>query len=156
MPRRRSNVADAVYLDDLSVGDSFETGTHEMTADDIVAFARQFDPQPFHTDPNAAEQSLFGGLAASGWHTAAVTMRLVVEAMPLARGMIGTEATTRWPTPTRPGDVLKAVATIEDIAESKSKPGMGNITVMTVTTNQHGEVRQEFRSKVLAWKRPAA
>ena len=146
----------AVYLDDLIVGDTYETGTHEMTAEDIVAFAKSFDPQPFHLDDEAAKDTLFGGLAASGWHTAAVTMRLIVEAMPLARGMIGTEAQTRWPTPTRPGDILQATATIEEIVESKSKPGMGSFTVMTITRNQHGEVRQEFRSRVLAWKRPAA
>src|SRR5215470_1522589 len=95
------------YLDDLHVGQRFTSGTHVITADEIKAFARQFDPQPFHLDEATAKDTLFGGLVASGWHTAAITMRLLVETgLPLAGGIIGAEGGIAWPNPTRPGDTL--------------------------------------------------
>lgn len=148
-------MTDPLYLDDISAGDSFESDTHEMTVENIVAYARQFDPQPFHTDPDAAEDTFFRGLAASGWHTAAVTMRLLVDAVPLAKGMIGAGGDIHWPTPTRPGDVLRVTATIEEIVPSRSKPGRAAVTMLSRTTNQHGELRQEFRCRLMAWQRDA-
>ncbi|MXO94358.1 dehydratase [Erythrobacter arachoides] len=124
-----------------------------MTEAEIIAYARQFDPQPFHTDPVAAEDSFFGGLAASGWHTASVTMRLMVEAIPLANGVIGAGGDLSWPAPTRAGDVLHVEATIEAIVPSRSRPGRAAVAVHCRTLNQHGEMRQEFRPRLIAWAR---
>lgn len=141
------------YLEDLSVGDRFESGPYEMTADRIIAYAREYDPQPFHTDPDAAETSFFGGLAASGWHTAAVSMRLLVDAIPLANGVIGAGGPIAWPTPTRPGDLLRVTATVEEIVPSRSKPGRAAVAIRCETRNQHGDLRQEFTPRVLVWTR---
>ena len=91
-----------IYLEDLRVGQRFTTGEYALEADDITAFARQYDPQPFHTDQEAARDSFFGGLVASGWHTAGITMRLV-EGLPIAGGVIGAGGQLDWPAPTRPG-----------------------------------------------------
>src|SRR5262245_42058457 len=96
-----------LYLDDLRVGQRFRSGTHEIDEEQIKPVARQFDPQPFHLDAGAARASLFGGLVASGWHTAAVTMRLLVTGgLPLAGGLVGAGAEVAWPRPVRPGAVL--------------------------------------------------
>src|SRR3954449_4600873 len=92
------------YLEDLQVGQRFTSGTHALDEEQIMAFARQFDPQPFHTDPEAAKHSFFEGLVASGWHTAAITMKLMVESgLPIAGGVIGGGGEIAWPRPTRPG-----------------------------------------------------
>src|SRR5882724_4166984 len=100
--------AGAHYLDELHVGQRFVSGTHAVDAGQIVAFAAQFDPQPFHLDEQAAQGTVFAGLAASGWHTAAITMRLLVEGgLPLAGGIVGAGAEITWPNPTRPGAVLQ-------------------------------------------------
>ena len=99
---------ETLYFDDLKVGDTFITGTHEVSAADIKRFAAEFDPQPFHLDDEAARHTMFGGLAASGWHTAAITMRLLVTGGPkLANGVLGAGGEIAWKTPTRPGDVLE-------------------------------------------------
>ena len=95
-----------LYLDDLAVGQRFASGPQALDAGQIKAFAEAFDPQPFHLDEAAAASSLFGGLAASGWHTAAISMRLLVGSVPLAGGVIGAGGEIAWPRPTRPGDVL--------------------------------------------------
>ena len=93
-----------LYLEDFSVGRRFTSSAHTLDAEQIKAFARQFDPQPFHTDDAAAQQSFFQGLAASGWHTAAITMSLLVKSgMPIAGGLIGAGAEIAWPRPTRSG-----------------------------------------------------
>ena len=99
--------AGTLYLDDLQVGQRFTSGTHLMTEISIKAFAAEFDPQPFHLDESAAAGSIFRGLAASGWHTAAVTMRLLVTGLPFANGVIGVGGEIAWPRPTRPGDTNK-------------------------------------------------
>lgn len=100
--------ADRLYLDDLHVGQRFTSGVHALDTAQIKAFAGQFDPQPFHLDDEAARSTLFAGLVASGWHTAAITMRLLVQGgVPIARGLIGVGAEVSWPRPTRPGDVLR-------------------------------------------------
>jgi acyl dehydratase len=146
----------ALYLEDLSVGQRFTSASHTMTADAIKAFAQQFDPQPFHLDEAAAEASFFHGLAASGWHTAAITMRLMVEAgLPLAGGLIGAGGELTWPRPTRPGDVLHVESEVLAVTPSKSKPERGFVTVRTRTLNQNGEVVQDMTSRMLVWKRPA-
>jgi len=142
------------YLDDLLVGDQFLSGHYEMTAAEIKAFAEQFDPQPFHLDETAAQDSLFKGLAASGWHTAGITMRLLVKSLPLVAGIVGAETTTSWPRPTRPDDVLTVVSTIKAIHPSLSKPDRGMITMYSETLNQDNKVVQIMTAKLLAFRKP--
>lgn len=145
------------YLDDLEVGQRFVSGSHELDAAQIKAFAGQFDPQPFHLDEAAAENSMFGGLAASGWHTAAITMKLMVEGgAPLAGGLIGAGGELRWPRPTRPGDRLHVESEILEIAPSRSRPERGMVTVRSETINQRGEVVQAMTAKLVVPRRPAA
>ncbi|MFJ4375122.1 MaoC family dehydratase [Pseudomonas japonica] len=142
-----------VYLDDLTVGDVFVSDGHALDAEQIIAFATQFDPQPFHTDAEAAQDSFFQGLAASGWHTAAITMKLLVQSLPLARGVIGAGGEISWPQATRPGDVLKVTSTVLEIIPSRSKPDRGMVVVQSLTTNQRDEVCQKLTSKVLCFRR---
>ena len=103
------------YLDDLKAGDRFLSGKHTIDEVQIKSFAAQFDPQPFHLDDEAAKATLFGGLAASGWHTAAITMRLLVGGLPLAGGIIGAGGEITWPKPTRPGDVLQVESEVASV-----------------------------------------
>ncbi|WP_198085877.1 MaoC family dehydratase [Variovorax sp. E3] len=146
-----------LYLEDLSVGDRFQSGEHALDVAQILAFARQFDPQPFHTDEEAARRTFFGGLAASGWHTAALTMKLLVESgIPLADGIIGSGGELQWPQPTRPGDVLHVAGEVIDIVPSRSKPGRAMVTMRCQTLNQRGEVLQNFTPKLVVHARPAA
>jgi acyl dehydratase len=143
-----------LFLDDLAVGQQFTSGTATMTETDIIAFARQFDPQSFHTDPEAAKSTFFQGLAASGWHTAALTMRLLVEGGPrLAGGMIGAGGEIAWPKPTRPGDTLHVVTTIEEITPSRSRPERGMVRLRSETVDQDGNVAQVLVSKQVVQRR---
>jgi acyl dehydratase len=140
-PRR--SPAEALFLDDLAVGQRFSSRSHTLDEAQIKAFAAQFDPQPFHLDGQAAKATLFGGLAASGWHTAAITMKLLVESgLPLSGGIIGSGGEISWPKPTRPGDTLHVVSEIEEVTPSRSRPDRGMIRVRSETRNQHGEVVQ--------------
>lgn len=142
-----------LYLDDLFVGQRFTSRAHELDAAQIVAFARQFDPQAFHLDDEAARDTMFGGLAASGWHTAAITMRLLVgDGAPFAGGIIGAGAEVAWPGPTRPGDVLRVVSEVVEITPSRSKP-RGIVTLCSETLNQHREIRQSMTSKLVVPRR---
>jgi len=145
-----------LYLEDLKPGLRFKTGHHPLTEDEIKAFARDYDPQPFHLDAEAARHSFFGGLAASGWHTAAISMRLQVDSgPPLAGGMIGASVELSWPRPTRPGDVLHVESEVLEVTPSRSKPDRGFITLKSQTLNQKGEVLQVQTSKLLVWRRKA-
>jgi acyl dehydratase len=129
-----------LYLDDLIVGQTFESGTKEVTADAIKRFANEFDPQPFHLDEGSATSSFFGGLAASGWHTASMTMDLLVRSLPLAGGIIGLGMDElRWPKPVRPGDTLHVRSEVVEVRPSSTNPRRGTAKVRTVTYNQHGE-----------------
>ena len=140
----------ALYLDDLSVGDRFTSGEHALDAAQIVAFAAQFDPQPFHTDVDAAEGTFFRGLAASGWHTAALTMKLLVESgLPLADGVIGSGGELQWPQPTRSDDVLHVESEVLEIVPSRSMPGRAMVQMRCETKNQRGEVLQRFTPKLV-------
>jgi acyl dehydratase len=142
-----------LYLDDLAVGMQFESSAHTVTEEDIKRFAGEFDPQPFHLDEAAAASSLFRGLAASGWHTAAITMRmLTADGLPLANGIVGVGAELTWVKPVRPGDTLRVVSTIKEITPSKSKPHQGVVTVLSETLNGAGEVVQRLTSRVLAYR----
>lgn len=145
---------DPLFLDDLQVGDTFVSGTHELTADDIKRFATAFDPQPFHLDDAAATQTIFGGLAASGWHTAAVTMRLLVTGGPkLAGGIVGAGGEIEWKTPTRPGDVLHVESEVVELVPSKSKPDRGLVVLRSRTINQRGDVVQTLTAKLMVPRR---
>jgi len=144
------------YLDDLRVGQTFETGTYAMDEARIKAFAAEFDPQPFHLDEAAAKASVFRGLAASGWHTAAATMRMIVDGkFKLAGGSIGLGGEIAWPMPTRPGDTLRVRTEVVEIVPSKSKPNQGIVKIRNVTVNQKGEEVQVFTAKLMVFKRPA-
>jgi acyl dehydratase len=143
------------FLEDLAVGQTFRSGTYRITAEEITAFAGTFDPQPFHLSDEGAKDSIFGTLAASGWHTAAITMRLNVEAgLPLAGGIIGAGGAIKWPRPTRPGDTLHVVNTILDITPSRSKPDRGMVSARTETFNQDGAVVQELVATLVVPRRP--
>ena len=146
-----------LYLEDFVVGQRFVSAAHAMDADQIKAFAVQFDPQSFHTDEVAAQTSFFKGLAASGWHTAAVTMSLLVKGdMPIAGGLIGAGGEITWPRPTRPDDILRVESEILAVTPSRSRPERGTITVKSETKNQKGEIVQIMTSKMLVWKRPVS
>lgn len=147
-------MADLIHLEDLRVGQTFTTGSVAVTAAAIKAFAREFDPQPFHLDEEAAKDSLFGGLAASGWHTAALSMRLLVDGLPFAGGLIGVGGETTWPRPTRPGDVLTVHVEILEIIPSRSKPDRGMVRTRNETRNQNGEPVQISHLGIVVWRRP--
>jgi acyl dehydratase len=146
----------ALYLDDLQIGQRFTSAEHALDAQQIIAFAQQFDPQPFHTDIDAARSTFFQGLAASGWHTAAITMRLLVTSgIPLAEGIIGAGGELQWPQPTRPGDLLHVEAEVVEITPSRSRPDRGMVLVRCETKNQRGEVLQRFSPRLVVVRRPA-
>lgn len=142
------------FLDDLTVGQRFNSATYELTEDKLIAFASEYDPQPFHLDKAAAEATLFKGLAASGWHTAAITMKLLnAGGAPLAGGIIGAGGQVEWPRPTRPGDVLRVVSEVMEIIPSRSKPQQGIAVIRCETRNQNDEVLQILTAKLIVPRR---
>ena len=144
-----------LYLDDLHVGQRFTSESYLMEAARIKEFAAEFDPQPFHLDQVAAESSVFGGLAASGWHTAAVAMRLLVAGgLPFANGLVGLGGDIAWPKPTRPGDTLQVESEIIEITPSRSKPQQGIVTVRSTMFNQDREAVYVLTAKLLVHRRP--
>jgi acyl dehydratase len=148
---------ETLYFEDFPPGEIVEYGETEVTQEAIVAFAREFDPQPFHLDDEAAKATLFGGLAASGWHTAAVTMRLLVQnGLPIAGGIIGSGGELSWLKPTRPGDTLSIVSEIIEIKPSRSRPDRGSVLVRSETHNQHGDVVQTFTARLTVPRRVAS
>jgi acyl dehydratase len=152
--RSPSSAGDPLYLDDLRVGQRFVSGTYTLGEAEIIEFARRFDPQPFHLDPILADKTMLGGLAASGWHTAAITMRLLVDGgPPIAGGIIGAGGEIAWPRPTRPGDILQVQAEVVDIRPSRSRPDRGIVTLNAETRNQRGEVVQTFAAKLFVRRR---
>ncbi len=128
-----------LYLEDLTVGQRFVSESLVLDESAIKAFAAEYDPQPFHLDPEAAKHTLFAGLAASGWHTAALTMRLLVSSLPISGGLIGAGGEITWPRPTRPGDRLRVETEIIAVTPSKTRPDRGTATIRIETLNQHGE-----------------
>lgn len=145
------------HLEDLAVGDRFVTGSLTVTAEEIKAFAGVYDRQPFHLDEQAAEATFFAGLAASGWHTAALSMRLLTEgATPFAWGIVGAGGEIVWPRPTRPGDTLTVETEILEIVPSKSRGDRGMVTVRNRTLNQDGEVLQILTARLVVPRRAAA
>lgn len=129
------------YFEDLQPGQVFPGGRHIVTLAEILAFAGQFDPQPFHLDPEAAKHTLFGELVASGWHTMAITMRLIVDGEShIAGGYIGLGVEAlQWPNPTRPGDSLRAESEVLEITPSRTKADRGTARIRTTTFNQRDE-----------------
>jgi len=146
------------YLEDLSPGQIFNTGHKRVDKEEILAFARQFDPQPFHTDEAAARNSPFQGLAASGWHTAAMTMRLMLDGeFKPAGGILGVGFDDlSWPRPVRPGDELHAKSEVLEVRPSKSRPDRGTIKVRTTTFNQNDEPVMIFTGNLLVPRRPVS
>jgi acyl dehydratase len=141
-------------LEDLRVGQRFVSGTHRLDEGQIRAFAEQFDPQPFHLDAEAAKATLFEGLVASGWHTAAITMRLLVESgLPIAGGIIGAGGEITWPNPTRPGDVLQVESEVLELRPSRSRPDRGIATIRSETRNQRGDTVQVLVAKLVVPRR---
>jgi acyl dehydratase len=144
-----------LYLEDLAVGQRFTSGSHAIDAAQVKAFAREFDPQPFHLDEETARDSMFGGLVASGWHTAAITMRLLAEGgLPIASGVIGAGGELSWPRPTRPGDTLTVTSEIEEITPSRSRPDRGIVKVRCETRNQRDEIAQVLNCRLVVLRRP--
>lgn len=158
--KRMDQVPDSrklLYLEDLQVGQRFASGVFTIDAAGIKAFATEFDPQPFHLDRTAAEASVFRGLSASGWHTAAVAMRLLVTGgLPLANGIIGLGGELMWPMPVRPGDTLQVESEVLEITPSRSKPNQAIVRIRSTMLNQNRETVYVFTSKVLVFKRAAA
>jgi len=142
------------YFDDLTQGDRFKSATYEVTEEQIISFAREFDPQPFHLDAAVADQTMFKGLIASGWHTAAITMRLFVQTLNFSEGAIGLGVDElRWPNAVRPGDGLQVETEIVDLRVSRSKPSHGVVRLRNVTVNQRGEIVQTMSASALVLRR---
>ena len=145
------------YFEDFQVGDVFELGTTSVTEEEIIAFARQFDPQPFHVDPAQARASVFGGIIASGWHTASLLMRLLVDNFlreTLSLGSPGLDE-VRWLQPLRPGDTLRARFTILECRASKSRTEMGILRSRSEVFNQRDELLMTVIGVHLVGRRPA-
>lgn len=142
-----------LYLDNLKIGDQFKSREYEMTLAEIKEFANKYDPQVFHTDEEAAkDHPIFQGIAASGWHTSAVTMRLWTECFPVAGGLIGSESSLRWPRPARVGDRIHVEVEIVAITPSKTKADRGIVSYVTQAKNQHGDVLLISTTKVVVFK----
>ncbi len=142
------------YFEDLKVGDRFKSQTYKVSEEQIISFAREFDPQPFHLDRAVASRTMFGELIASGWHTAAITMRLFVQTLNCAQGAIGLGVDElRWPNAVRPGDELQVEIEIVDLRTSRSRPSHGVVRLRYVTTNQRGEIVQTMFASALVPRR---
>jgi len=142
------------YFEDLKIGDRFQSESYQVTENGIVNFAHEFDPQIFHVDLVRAKRTMFEGLIASGWYTAAVTMRLFVQNMNVPGEIIGLGVDElRWPNPVRPGDLLRVETEILDLRPSRSKPNYGIIRLRNITKNQRDEVVQSMLASALVPKR---
>ena len=142
------------YFDDLKVGDRFKSEPLAVTEKKLIEFAHKFDPQMFHLSRRGAERSIFKGLIASGWHTAAMSMRLFVQTLNFAEGAIGLGVDgLRWPNAVRPGDVLTVETKILKLRRSRSRPGHGIVRLRSVTTNQRGEVVQTMLASAMVPRR---
>lgn len=140
-------------LEDLTVGDTFRSPEMQMDAAQIKEFAAQYDPQPFHLDEEAAQNSFFHGLAASGWHTAAITMRLLVASVPIKGGIVGGGSNVSWLRPVRPGETLNVISKINAISLSQSKPDRGIVELESHTLNQDGELCQRTVAQLIVFRR---
>ncbi len=143
-----------LHLEDFAVGQTFGSGRLKVDAEQIKTFAAAFDPQPFHLDEQSARNTIFKGLAASGWHTAALTMRLLVDSpVKPAAGIIGAGGEISWPKPVRPGDELRLESEILEVRPSQSRPDRGTIKVRTTTLNQDGDAVQILVANLIVTRR---
>ena len=145
-----------LFLDDFEVGQVFELGSKTVTKDEIMAFAREFDPQPFHTDEVAAKDSIYGGLIASGWHTVSMFMRLLADGLLARAASMGSPGVdeVRWLKPVRPGDTLTARGVINEVRPSRSKPDRGVVRTTYEVFNQDGEKVLSMRGIGMFARRP--
>ena len=145
------------YFEDVEIGETTRFGRYEVTREEIVEYARQFDPQPFHLDEEAARQSIFGGLIASGWHTGAMFIRMVCDGMVPGHATAGAKGfdDLRWIKPVRPGDVLSVESEVREKVEGR-RPDVGTVKVESRISNQRGEEVMSLVSLVLYRRRPAA
>lgn len=148
----------ARYLEDFAPGQTYRSATLTVDPDRIKAFAAEFDPQPFHLDEAAGARSLFGGLAASGWHTAAMTMRMILEASPpMKGGMVGrTIEKMNWPRPVRPGDELSLTIEILELFPASKLPTHGMMRTKNTVTNQHGKTAMDMDVVIFVPRKSAA
>jgi acyl dehydratase len=149
--------SEPLFFEDLAVGQKFQSGTVTIELDEIKAFAGQFDPQPFHLDAAAAAGSFFGGLVASGWHTAALTMRLIVTSeLKISGGSIGMGVDQiRWPRPVWPGDTLRVESEVIELRPSRSNPERGIVKMRSTTLNQNGETVMEQTANLIVPRKAA-
>lgn len=152
-PMSSTSAQKRLYLDDIAVGDEFHSGEYGLDAKQIVSFASQFDPQLFHLDEEAAKGGFFKGLAASGWHTMAITMRLMVESVPFADGLIGVGGELSWRRPTRPDDILHVRSKVIEIKRSASNPDRAIVALQGQTFNQRDELLQECTAKLVVFRK---
>ena len=145
-------MAGSKLVKDYQVGDVVEYGTYEFTQDKIIDFAKEYDPQPFHLDPEAAKDTFFEGLAASGWQASGVAMRLMVESLDLAKGIVGIEVKVKWSNPIRPGDVMSVKTEFKSIDYTDSNPDQAVCNLVTTAYNQAGKKMIILDSKVLLSK----
>jgi len=147
-----------LYWEDFPAGETMEVGSHTFTAEEIIAFARQFDPQPFHTDPEAAKNSFFKGLIASGWHTCAIAMRLMVDKYVARSASLGSPGldNIRWLAPVRAGDTITYRRTTTAVRASDSKPGVGLVHSRWEAANQRGEIVMTMEGWGMFRRRPPA
>ncbi len=145
------------YLEDFPVGVRRKLGSKLVDEDEVIRFATEFDPQPFHIDKEAAAQSFYGGVIASGWHTCSMTMRIMVDNYLIDAASLGSPGIDelRWLRPVRPGDTLTVYSTVQEMVPSKSKPDRGVLTTLSEVENQAGEVVMTMRGKSMMKKRPA-
>lgn len=146
-----------LYLEDLTPGMTVETGPVTLTEESIIEFGRRYDPQPFHTDPVAAKDTFFQGLAGSGWQVAALTMRMLANSRlnQIANGLIGIELRSlRWPRPSRPGDTLRVTVEILETTPSRSRPGFGTALTRWITRNQNGDILMQAENVMWVACRP--
>ena len=143
-----------LYLEDLTIGRVFRSEPRIVTLEEMIRFARDSDPQDFHVDHEAAKASLFGGLVASGWQTAALSMRLLVEGpAPFAGGLVGVGAEINWLKPVRPGDSIRIEGEVTKINRSRSRPDRGIVTVQLTTYNQRDEPVQKINARAVVFAR---
>jgi acyl dehydratase len=141
-------------LEDFAVGQTYRAGPVAVSADAITAYARRFDPQPFHADADLARATFFQGLVASGWHTASLTMRLVLDALPIAGGVIGGGVDElRWPNPLRAGDELRLTCEVVEVRPSRTRPERGLVRVRTTTLNREGQAVQTMIANLVVPRR---
>ncbi|MDR1396135.1 MAG: MaoC family dehydratase [Desulfarculales bacterium] len=144
-----------LFLEDLYIGKRFDSGRYLLDKKEIISFASEYDPQPFHTDPEKSEKLFFRGHSASGWQTAAVTMRLLVSSVPLDCGVIGVGADLTWLRPVRPGDELQVTTEVQQIHISQTKQDRAIVTWLVETKNQKGETVQTMTSKTMVFSKNA-